>query len=158
MSPYEWSEGERSRVEESGTAFGLDFAVIVSSLGHRCGYVRVPESHPWHGAHYNHRADGAPTDEDDFDWDARIDAKVTVHGGLTFSDKTVHKDLPSGWWFGFDCAHAGDGRDPDLAHESMKQYAAFEGGIVRSRTYVRDECASLAKQFVAIQFESGARS
>ena len=44
------------------------------------GYVRIPESHPWHGLDY-----------DDID--------VNVHGGLTYG----HGD-----WVGFDCMHLGD--------------------------------------------------
>jgi len=60
-------------------------------LGHWCGYVALPEGHP--------------------DWGKDYDSvNVRVHGSLTFSSRGGQrywkgKNL---WWFGFDCAHAGD--------------------------------------------------
>jgi|SRR5579884_668190 len=82
-------------------AFGrsgvFEWVVTHNDLGYRCGYVRVPRGHPWHGK--------------DFD---QIDADV--HGGLTFAEADAECDKGSddGWWIGFDCAHAGDARDPAL--------------------------------------------
>jgi hypothetical protein len=43
---------------------------------------------------------------------ARLELQVRVHGGVTYAGHGCG-DLPEGWWFGFDCAHAGDA--PDLA-------------------------------------------
>jgi len=54
-----------------------------------CGYVLIPESHPWHGVHYTHKH---------FRKIHRL-----VIGGLTFSGKLDGED---GWWIGFDCSHA----------------------------------------------------
>lgn len=53
-----------------------------------CGYVAIPEDHPYYGLDYEEV-------EDDID----------VHGGLTFSGKLEDVD---GFLLGFDCAHAGD--------------------------------------------------
>ena len=62
--------------------------------GHRCGYVRVPPTHKFHGKGYYE--------------EGSTDA-IEVHGGLTFAqiEPCAHED-GQGWWFGFDCAHAGD--------------------------------------------------
>jgi hypothetical protein len=58
--------------------------------GYACGYVGVPEGHPWYKKDY-----------DDID--------VDVHGGLTWSDDHVGNDAPDGlWWVGFDTAHYND--------------------------------------------------
>jgi hypothetical protein len=68
-----------------------------------------------------------------------------VHGGLTYSGSGENsyplpgKDL---WWFGFDCAHSGDG--------SMDERLTFSDGPVRSQEYVESECESLAKQLAEI--------
>lgn len=54
--------------------------------GHLCGYVHIPEGHPWRGI-------------DSCDDRSLDDAHKLVHGGLTFAD---------GERIGFDCAHYGD--------------------------------------------------
>jgi hypothetical protein len=100
-------------------------------MGHLCGYVGITSDHPLYGVDYSsetpalnrffeewkkqtvgdrgivsilcasmHTDHGALTPELFFD----------VHGGITFSGQggkypTDEKDL---WFFGFDCAHAGD--------------------------------------------------
>lgn len=85
------------KVEKEWEHAGLKCAVVLAREGgHRCGYVRVPPNHSAHGKGYN-------------------DVDVNVHGGLTFAqvEPCAHED-GTGWWFGFDCAHSGDGSyDPD---------------------------------------------
>lgn len=56
----------------------------VPSMGHLCGYVTVPEGHPWF--------------EQDYDY-----IEADVHGGLTYGSKSS-----DGYTVGFDCAHAFD--------------------------------------------------
>lgn len=65
--------------------------------GYACGYVGVPESHPWHG-----KSDMELPD-------------IVIHGGVTWSDgyitddKGVQQPNPENlWWIGFDTAHGGD--------------------------------------------------
>jgi len=60
---------------------------------HRCGYVKVPEKHPFYEKHY--------------DW-IHENYDVEVHGGLTYSEKKIGSCNDSGWFIGFDCAHYGD--------------------------------------------------
>ena len=56
-----------SKPEAEWTHKGLQQCVVLTQMGHRCGYTRIPPGHPWHGKDY-----------DDID--------VDVHGGLTFAE------------------------------------------------------------------------
>lgn len=119
----------------------LGFACLIhrsGSSGALCGYVAVPEGHPWHGREFG-----------SFD--------VDVHGGLTYSQKCqdggaiCHVPKPGEsdnvWWLGFDCNHAFD-----LAPGYLNAQAAmgfppdphdhYRGGI----RYVRLQVEGLAQQ------------
>ena len=129
------------------------------SLGHLCGYIAVPPSHPWYGKHH-------PDD-------------VYCHGGVTFANANVygheavvgwlnerlriHGNSPDSmfnrilrdeqdhtgqqkkfphlldvdcWWLGFDCAHAEDAL-PGRSHL---------GGEYRDRDFVFAEIENLVRQ------------
>jgi len=94
-------------------------------LGHWCGYVSIPKGHPYF--------------EQDYDT-----PEIDVHGGLTWA-----RAFPGGenhpatddWWFGFDCAHAGDLTPGSGLHSGDDVY--------RDMIYVRAECESLAAQLSA---------
>lgn len=135
-----------------GEHLGFEWAVTNNGNGYRCGYVRLPVGHPWHGA----------------DHDDSILDDVKVHGGLTFSraDEPCHKPGPDdAWWLGFDCAHTWDLPDPSLPQirfrdplSSMvaKLYSSLEessGGQPRcevcSQEYVEAQCRSLCEQAAA---------
>lgn len=72
-----------------------------------CGYLGLPDGHPWHG----------------FGYDA---LDVDVHGGLTYARAHCPDDCATlllslsadqrvpGWWIGFDCGHWGDEGQWDL--------------------------------------------
>lgn len=121
-----------------------------------CGYVELPENHPLYGIEYSdpvppscqHAAEeimqgpagkrGAisifcmagrgPMAGDLFD----------VHGSITFSGAREH----GGFWYGFDCGHSGD-YTPALEF-------TFDDGEYRTLEYTKAECASLAKQLMAL--------
>jgi hypothetical protein len=135
-------------LERSGVYHGYYYAVVGCSMGHRCGYVRVPPDHPAHGKKYM-----AEDDKDVLD--------VDVHGGLTYSET-----WPEGLWeecrfpdggtmFGFDCAHAGDVEDPSLmpGYDRDKHLAELlmkDGidprGVIRTSDYVERECFNFISQ------------
>ncbi len=69
---------------------GYGIHVVLTRMGHYCGYVSIPKSHPFHGKDYGEVE------------------QLDVHGGLTFSGNCFGD---TGWAFGFDCAHVGDNRD-----------------------------------------------
>ncbi len=115
---------------------GFEWQVIHNGAGYRCGYVRVPLGHPWHGKHYN-------------------EFEAECHGGLTFAEA----DLPcanaekadDGWWIGFDCQHAWDLPDLGLPISELRRFSLEHGFFdqdsqVRTQAYVEAECRSLCKQ------------
>jgi len=123
----------RVKVECCGAYKGYDYiCVLVKELGHRCGYVRLPTSHPFFGVDY------------DKIYEIR---DVECHGGLTFSGKLGW--LKDGYWIGFDCGHAGDGRVYDyMDSEKAKMWKRMEDfqDEIRSKDYVEEECRAIIDQ------------
>lgn len=93
----------------------------VPELGHWCGYVLLPEDHPWHGKCY-----------DDIEG-------VQVHGGLTYEGTANDEELGNLnlWRIGFDCAHAGD-----LVPGTKNVY----DDVYRTQGYAMAETEKLAEQ------------
>lgn len=130
-----------------GAHRGYEWEVTSNRMGYRCGYVRIPPGHPWHGKDYD-----------------SVEPYPDVHGGLTFADADIDcgKDgEDNAWWLGFDCAHAGDAPDPELpggktmmrhgyAPATLEQFAdMYDQGyrdVVRSTDYVAAQCRGLAEQ------------
>lgn len=136
------------RVLAKGHHRGFQWIVLSNMYGYRCGYVRVPEGHPWHGVDYK-----------------KIECRV--HGGLSFSEADVPCDEPEqdgkpGWWVGFDCAHGNDAPDPALMQlvagfapdytkleELLAVFSAGRGNcnrVVRSQGFVEAQCRHICKQ------------
>jgi hypothetical protein len=150
-----WGEGpwvdEPDRIQYQDEATGFPCLIRRAPVtGALCGYVGVPEDHPWHGKHY---------DEVDAD----------VHGGLTYADigdgdeehGICHVPDPGEpdrlWWLGFDCAHVGDACPAmDSRHHRLigGMSAPMGGpglgrpgfGTYRDVAYVKGEIARLARQ------------
>jgi len=77
----------------------------------------------------------------DINKEIAIDLALRVHGGITWADNHVPMNKPDGlWWFGFDCAHAGD------LCPSMEEHTQFPGNVYRNQSYVVSEVQSLAAQ------------
>lgn len=110
---------------------GFPCLIVRGPMGALCGYVAIPQGHPWHGRSYS-----------------SIDADV--HGGLTYAapcdegGKICHVPQPGEpadvVWYGFDCNHYGD--------EAPAALASFGGmgGTYREFAYVRGEVERLARQ------------
>jgi len=149
-------------------ADGLKCAMRRGPLGSWCGYVGIPSSHPWFGLTYNatikptkdmlgprDRQDYGPIDllcaafsTKDIEKEMPISLAMRVHGGLTYSKDHEPFGEPDGlWWYGFDCAHAGD-----LIPSFAEQRFEFQrDDIYRNQSYVVAECQSLAAQLVRIK-------
>lgn len=119
------------------TQAGLVAIVLATPMGHRCGYVGVPEGHALHGKHY-----------DDLD--------IDVHGGLTYSDNNMGPVNNDAWWFGFDCAHFDDKKDVTIMsdeyraiYKSMLDLELENDGVVRTLEFCEHECEKLAAQLKA---------
>jgi hypothetical protein len=123
-------------VEEKWDYQGLQLIVTRADLGsaerfmkHRCGYVRVPPGHAWHGQSYD-------------------DIPASVHGGLTFSglEPCTHED-GTGYWIGFDCAHFGDSHfPPGDADAKRHNLDIFATGHYWTLPEVKAETQRLADQ------------
>ncbi len=152
---------------------GYRCVVIMGSMGHRCGYVGIPSSHPLHGVDYSEEVPAlehkieevlkgtigkrspiivlimAGKQDNEF---ARPDFMFDVHGGLTYSGSMGMKPYPVPseglWWFGYDCGHVGDARDLATVEPKLREhYDQFtQDGVIRSLEYNITECESLAKQ------------
>lgn len=139
MDKSEWKGGEWDNEPDKAQwdFSGLDCLIVRNRVGALCGYVGVPESHPYFEKGYD-------------------DVEVYAHGGLTFADRcrpssegehkgVCHSDKTAVnatvWWLGFDCAHAGDfvpAYDGDGYHDSYDSYKNFG--------YVKNQVESLANQ------------
>lgn len=113
----------------TGEHEGFQWSIVHNGIGNRCGYVRIPISHPWHGKGYH-------------------DVPAQCHGRLTFAEEGVPCDAKGdddAWWIGFHCAHGGDSADLELCRESA--YTPLVGyGEVRTQEYVESECRSICEQ------------
>jgi hypothetical protein len=107
---------------------GFECMTRKTDMGIPCGYVGIPESHPYHGRHYN-------TIED-----------IEVHGGLTFSGywQGIERIL---WWLGFDCGHAWD--IDNLPYTVPTPPYVFKSN--KSQEYVEAETRSLAEQLAKVK-------
>lgn len=112
---------------------GFEYEVTANGTGYRCGYVRIPPGHPWHGKDYG-----------------SVEPCPDVHGGLTFAEADT--DCGKGgednaWWLGFDCAHYGDAPDPSLPGGAYAMTTRFYAGdTIKGTEYVVAECVRLAEQ------------
>jgi hypothetical protein len=121
---------------------GLACLIVRNRLGALCGYVGIPEGHPFHGKAYS---------------DVESVRDLRVHGGLTYSNACAghicHVARPGEpdnvWWLGFDCNHSGDMAPGMMAalracgadHLAHRQWASY-----RDIEYVRHEVENLAQQ------------
>lgn len=98
-------------------------------LGNLCGYVGIPEDHPWR-----------LIDRDDIN--------VQVHGGLTFEDRG-----PDHRYLGFDCAHFMDlAPGLHMLTRRLRPLLDFDAPtleVYRGLTYVITEVQDLARQLAA---------
>lgn len=78
----------------------LDCLIVRNTFGCLCGYVGLPDSHKFHGRHYNEI-------EEELGYS-------NAHGGLTYSESCdgviCHQHDGDGvtWWVGFDTSHSED--------------------------------------------------
>lgn len=127
-------------VVSKGEHNGHEWVTVHNGQGYRCGYVRVPVGHPWHGKDYG-------------------DIIADVHGGLTFAEADVQCDAPgedNAWWVGFDCAHLFDMPDLSLPFDDSESKAfairthqiirSSKYGAQRTQEYVEQQCKLLCDQ------------
>lgn len=141
-----WSD-EPDKVQWVDEATDLDCLILRNRGGALCGYVGVPEGHPWFGVDYDSCRVKPETDEDFAYW-------PEVHGGLTYADfchehagddaicHVPYDGRPARlWWLGFDTAHSGD-----ISPAYDLKYGGERYGTYKDVEYVKAECRSLARQ------------
>lgn len=164
------------KVESIFEHAGLKCVVIMTEMGHRCGYVGVSTKHSLYGKGYSEKI-GKFADiknnstekmspisifimalEGDIDDDSavRIDCYFDVHGGITYADGGANSKYPIEsdlWWFGYDCAHCDDGKDLSVVNEKIRKIEMMypTHGIIRTLDYCIDECKNLAEQLVKFE-------
>lgn len=103
--------------------------------GHLCGYIQIPENHPWYNAN-------------------PFEIECNIHGGITYGQ--MEED---GYWIGFDCAHYND-ICPSV--EKMRKQSrlfldltylkdALHNAVYKNFAYVTMECISLAEQALQVK-------
>jgi hypothetical protein len=154
------------------TEAGFRAVVLMTSMGHRCGYVAVPVGHQLHGVKYSEPCAHLKPPADDEEVGKRSplalicaagdesrmqspDIVFNVHGGLTYSGGSAEYPAASDglWWFGYDCAHYGDAKSPEYCAQSRERYPdnpilwdSEYDGEYRDLDYCVAECESLARQ------------
>lgn len=127
-------------------------------MGNWCGYVAVPPEHPWHSKGYTDCTKKWKCRESKTDGYCKHTPEhlLNVHGGITYSNQCAghicHVPQPGEpdnvKWFGFDCAHGGDGM-PGMAGHLTNEDNFFSRGY-KDVAYVRREVERLADQLKAV--------
>lgn len=121
---------------------GYPCVVLFTPMGHRCGYVGLPETHPCYGKHYS-------------------EVDIKCHGGLTYSREHLYNFKDEGvWWLGFDCAHFMDNPDIDTLCKRFPEHPelvearkrlVIPGNVVRKIDYVMGQCGLIADQLKELE-------
>ena len=158
--------------------------VIMSDMGHRCGYVGVPKGHALYKIKYNEETHKLAAYYDLVASKRGVTVGclmdnigviptllvmcsnnsmlepgflLGVHGGITYSDSDDYPiPMEDYWWFGYGCAHAGDGKDLSVLNPELREiYEEFPvgGEVLRSLEYCFYECIKLADQLRRVDEE-----
>lgn len=122
-----------------GTINGVQYRIVRHpTMGHLCGYVKVPRNHPWYARLMKKRVRRAWSRKYSFGATGH-DAlhNVNVHGGVTWSGHLPTCRQDRGYWVGFDCAH----------YDDFVPSMGFEG-TYRDIEYVLAELRGLVSQML----------
>lgn len=132
-------------LEKSFEYEGYKCVVLMTEMGHRCGYVGIPKENNLYNKFYD-----------------ELNEYIGCHGGLTYSSSELHcvndKDT---WWIGFDCAHLYDRPDFETAKrmfkdnqkvikslEIMEEMTIYEFGTVKTLAFCEEQCKDIVKQVI----------
>ena len=136
-------------IESKYYRHGYLCVVIMTDMGHRCGYVGIPEKHPLYRQDAGKKASCLET--------VRPTVWFNVHGGITFSGfgryryPLFQNVAGAFWWYGYDCADYGDAPDTSRIKDPRRRGASLLTGVVRSLDYCINECNSLADQLKEVE-------
>ena len=147
---------------------GLKCLILRSpDWGHLCGYVGITEGHPWFEKECNQCLIGCKGQRKELGecltWDCTWEEEhpspqslIEVHGGLTFSGLGDGEWRPAGyWWFGFDCAHAGD-LIPEMAEQMAELFpdSLLRPEVYKDMKYVIGQTKCLAEQLAKVNLRA----
>ena len=159
---------KKYKVEKVWPHNGNVCVVIMARHGHRCGYVGIKPTHPLYGHDYSEHSEYLADLREALThgtigkrgiiplvcWNGKKmspEILFDVHGGITYSGDGKGEypiKMKDVWWFGYDCAHAGDAKDKRYMSQFMldleRKYPT--GGVLRSLKYCISECESLSNQ------------
>lgn len=181
----EWqAEPDKRQWQDEKTK--LPCLIVRGPSGALCGYVGVAPGHPLHGSAYGAKTTlpretlvrlltdrevlSLYSDDLDSEEGISVESILPAHGGITFAEACVHGAESSGichvpapgepdnvWWFGFDCAHAGDftpGTNHRLPADLRDHIGAPTGWgrtiQYRNVGYVEAECRTLAEALASL--------
>lgn len=157
----QWDD-EPNELDWADEKTGFQCRIIrVRDSGHLCGYVRIPDGHPLHGVEYSAEMPEALKPLKDAVMECPVGKRgaidvlcmafgsafrpgqlFDVHGSVTFSGELRNQ---TGFWYGFDCAHAGD-----LCPAMEARYGRDWDSVYRDMEFVKAECESLANQIAQV--------
>jgi hypothetical protein len=153
--PGPWDD-EPDKVQWEDEATGMPCLAVRNRMGAWCGYVGVPQGHPFHGVGYDGVRIGKGDLYEETDY-------PPSHYELTFSGSCM-EGVPEAqgichvvepgeddhvWWLGFDCAHGSD-LIPGMMrfHEEFRhdhpESTVGRGETYKTLAYVKGVCAELA--------------
>lgn len=121
FGPGPWNN-EPDEIWWQDVTTGYSCLVRRNGMGALCGYVAIPQGHPWYNIHYDEIYG------------------VDVHGGLTFSGS--REGFENTFWVGFDCGHWGD----LIPGTNKYKDGGFDEETYKTVAYVQEECARLCQQ------------
>lgn len=153
-------QAEPDKLQWTDEATGLPCLIKRGPVGALCGYVGVPEGHPYFQVDYTDSTEREIAHHCDVPWcNPSPEHVLTVHGGITYSavcqegdesESICHIPKPGEpehvWWLGFDCAHA-----YDVSPLFLGRLPVFEHQTYRDLAYVQAECTRLAAQLKAME-------
>lgn len=121
-------EGNTKQFEYKGYEC-LIFRAKPDTLGHLCGYVKLPKTHKYFNKSYDN-------------------IQIEVHGGLTYSgmSETGGEYFTEGYWIGFDCAHFGD--LVPVMNNNFPSFLKEDNVPYRDMEYVEQEIKNMVDQLL----------
>ena len=120
---------ERTKIEREGAYMGLNYTVVATYMGHRCGYVYVPG------------VLSLSKEERE-----RIEYGIDCHGGVTYLEQKGDELC-----IGFDCAHLYDVVYHSIMSAECARFSAYrEGGIVWTADMVEEDCRKIIAQIIPL--------
>ena len=139
-------------IKIKGTHREFEYVVLSMDMGFRCGYVKIPKSHPFYNKDYSEKEI----------------YNLNVHGGIMFSSHTAnHECLSDGYWLGFDAFHATDMLDYDeMSKEGLRTNKLFNQFTkeldkifplpnnytrkIRNTGFMESQCRNLCEQLAQV--------